>query len=88
MKTFKKIDCHLRMRFIFNISCFVSFVSHVQYLDTMIKDIFYDSGRFRGGKSRQVFVTLLTSTAKQVLGNCERMVLASFIENRLSIFSF
>ena len=28
----------------------------------------------------------LTSTAKQVLGNCERMVLANLIGNRLSTF--
>ena len=27
-----------------------------------------------------------TSTAKQVLGNCERMVLANFVENMLSTF--
>ena len=30
--------------------------------------------------------TLITSTAKQVLGNCERMVLANFIGNMLSTF--
>ena len=32
--------------------------------------------------------TNITSTAKQVLGNCERMVLANLIGNRMSIFIF
>ena len=30
----------------------------------------------------------ITSTAKQVLGNCERMELASLLGNRLSTFTF
>ena len=33
-----------------------------------------------------LLITYKTSTAKQVLGNCERMVLANFIGNRLSTF--